>query len=341
MAVERRVKWWIGAALATSTLAIVSFYHYQQRKAPVPVAESLSLAPPVETGLSLTGRVRAKTMIAVPAPIEGILESVDVLDGQEVLTGQLLARIQNSELQTKQELAKLELERIQNRVNSLESQLIAARLEASRADAEASSVLARFNQSEKNFKRQEMLLREGATPRLTFEKTESEYQALKIENDALTAMARQAASKVEITTQNLDEARRQLAEKNDDLDDVDQQVLGTEVHSPVDGVLIAHRAGSGDPVSFEMKDLFQIAVNPGELQAVIDVRPEQANRLRVGQLARILLVEAGNQPVEGTLSTVEPSQVTVDFLAPNQAIRPGLTAQVQIDFVPEAVPLPQ
>lgn len=342
MPVDRIGKIWIGVGIASLFVSSAGFYFYQQRKKPQPVVQVVAPPPPVATEVSLSGRVQARNIVAVPAPIEGILDATDVIDGQEVFTGQLLARIQNSELQEKQDLARLDLERIQNRVNTLESQLIAARLEASRTEAEASNVKTRFNQAEKNFQRQEMLLREGATPRLTYEKAQSEYQALKVENDALSALARQSSSSVEIIMKNLDEARRQLSEKNDDLDDVDQQVLSTEVHSPVDGILVAHRVGAGGTVTFEMKDLFQIAVNPGELQVIVDiqnVQPELVSKISVGQPAQVLLVEAGNQPVEGIVDAVESGQVTVNFNTPDPSIRPGFTAQVRIHFIPEEFPV--
>ncbi len=333
MADERRTVWWISGILTAVLVAGAGIYLYQQRKATVAIAEKPVAPPaPVEISISISGSVRARNLVMVAAPVEGILESADVLVGQEVFTGQFLGRIQNLELDQKKEIAGSELDRIQNRLNNLESQLISERLEASRADAEASSVKSRFGQAEKNFQRQEMLLREGATPRLTYEKAESEYKALRIENDALTAMSRQASGKVQITMQNLEEARRQLAEKNEDLDDVDQQVLSTEIHSPVDGILIAQRAASGDPVTFEMKDLFQVAVNPSELQAVIEVNEEQAARIQVGQPAQVLLTEAGGQPLEGLVSAVQPQQVVIDFSAPLPILRPGLTVQVHIDF---------
>lgn len=333
MADERRTVWWISGIL-TAILAVgAGIYAYQQRKAPDAIAETpVAPPPPVETGISVSGVVQAKNLVLVPAPVEGVLESADVIVGQEVFIGQFLGRIQNIELDQKKEIAGSELDRIQNRINNLESQLIAERLEASRVDAEASSVKSRFGQAEKNFQRQEMLLREGATPRLSYEKAESDYKALRVENDALTAMSRQASGKVQITMQNLDEARRQLAEKNEDLDDVDQQMLATEIHSPVDGILIAQRAVSGDQVTFEMKDLFQIAVNPAELQAIIEVNEEQAARIQVGQPAQVLLTEAGGQPLEGLVSAVKPQQVVIDFSSPVPILRPGLTVQVQIQF---------
>lgn len=329
------VQWRIAAALAViAVVGVVSIRFYRQKSAP-PLSPKVESAAVPEKEIIVSGIVRAKNVVPVGAPIDGTLEAVDVIDNQDIFEGQLLGRIHNSQLELAQEQAKLEVDRLQTRVNSLEAQLIALRLEASRADADATNARVKFNQAEKNYQRQEMLLREGATPRLTFEKAEKEYQTLKAENDAVSEMARQASSKVDICIQNLEEARKLLSEKNEDLDDTQQQVLGTEIHAPVNGILVAHRAASGDSVTRDMKDLFQIAANITELQLVSNVSTDQASKLQVGQPTLIQLAEA-IQPLAGTINSIQGTQVIVDFMSPDPAIRPGLSAQMRIRLEPVA-----
>lgn len=334
MSAERRVRWRIAVVLiALVFIAAISVFFYKRRN-PVVAQKVVQPAPVVETEITLAGQIRAKNIILVGAPIEGTLEGVDVMNGQDIFEGQLLGRVQNTQLQVAEEQAKLEVERLQTRVNSLEAQLISTRLEASRADADATNARSRFTQAEKNYQRQQMLLREGATPRLTFEKAERDFQTLKTESEAVSEIARQASSKVEVTGQNLDEARKLLSEKQEDLDNVQQQLIGAEVHSPVDGLLIAHRAESGGAVTRDMKDLFQIAVNLGELQLTANVTPQQAAKLHPGQQAMILVAEAGNQPLGGIVESIKDGQLVVNFTSPDPAIRPGLTAQIRLPLEP-------
>jgi HlyD family secretion protein len=278
---------------------------------------------------SFSGKIRPQRTIPIPAPIEGTLESVEVIDGQEVYEGMLLARIQNSRLELEQEQAQLEVERLQTRVQNLEAQLIAARLEASRADADASRSRSEFGPAEKNFLRQQTLLREGATPRQQFDKSEKEYARLKSESEALTEMARQAADRVSEVLRNLEEARKQLAERTEDYDDAQQQMLATEVHSPVDGVLFSHRVDAGGQVTRDMKDLFQVAISLAELELVVDLTPAARNSFRPGQEVVIQVAEAGNQPIGGRVKSVNETQAVIEFQSPEAAVKPGLTAQVR------------
>jgi HlyD family secretion protein len=270
----------------------------------------------------------------IAAPMDGTLEAVDLMDGQEVFEGQLLARVRNQRLDLELEEARLELERLQDRVNSLDSLLIGARLEASRAEADAARARAAFAIAEKDYLRQKMLLAEGATPRLTYENAEKEYGSLKAESEALSGMAQGVTARLEVTQKNLDEARRLLADKQQELDAVQSALQGSEIHSPVDGVLIAHRGASGDEVTASMKDLFQVATNLTELEFTAPVTEAQAKLLEPGQPVLLQVAEAGGFPIEGRIRSIAKQQLIVEFVSPDPAVRPGLTAQVRIPLDP-------
>ena len=72
-------------------------------------------------------------VVAVPVPFDGRIQSLPVNVGQDVVEGDLLAEIRSSDLLSQKEISTAELNRLNNRVSTLESNLIAARLEAARA----------------------------------------------------------------------------------------------------------------------------------------------------------------------------------------------------------------
>lgn len=325
----------LGALLAGGALA--AWLQFREKPAPAATAAA-SEAPPSE--LTVPGVIRARHVVLVGAPIDGTLEAMDLLDGQEVFEGQLLARVRSQRLDVELEEAKLEAERLQERVNSLDSQLIAARLEASRAEADAARARAALAIAEKDYLRQKTLLAEGATPRLTYEKAEREYQALKSEAEALAGMAQTTQARLEVTQKNLDEARRLLAEKERDLETVESRIQEGAIHSPVDGVLLSHRAGPGDEVTAEMKDLFQIAVSLAELNFVAPITPDQEKRVQAGQPVIIQIAELGGLPAEGVIKSASKGELVVEFTSPGAAVRPGLSAQARVPLaaVSEAPP---
>ncbi len=325
----------VGAILATSGAAA---WVYRNRTAPKVEVQAEEPQAPEVTELIISGQLRAKHIVPVAAPLDGVLEEVDVIDGQEIFEGQLLGRVQNTALDAEAEQAKAELERLQTRVTNLQSQLISNRLESSRAEADAARARAEFAAAEKDYRRQQMLLAEGATPRLTFEKAEKDYQRLKGESDALSEMARQSSTKIEAATLALDETRKVLADKSADLDEVEQELLSAEIRAPVDGVLLAHRGSSGDEVKRNMRDLFQIGVNLAELELVAKVTPDQATKIQLGQPVAVQVVEAGGGPLLGMVRTIENHEAIIDVSVTEAAVKPGLTAQVRIPLAESSSP---
>lgn len=324
MSAKIRIALAAGAFLAGAAGAV---YYFRPKAAPAPAPQATA---PAETELILAGRIRAKTVVPVGAPIDGVLESVEVVEGQEVFEGQLLARIKNTALDTRIEEAKAEVERLEAKSNGAEASAISARLEASRAEADAARVKASLAMAQRNFSRQQTLLAQGATPRLTYEKAQKELESLTAEAEAVEEIARQSASKVDMAQKAVEEARRLLTEKIADLEDLQAQLLETEVHAPVDGLLVGQKSAAGEEVKRDMKDLFQIAVDLTALELVAEATPVQAARLKPGQPVLIQVVEAGGQALAGAIESVNGTQIVAPFTSPDPAVKPGLTAQVRI-----------
>lgn len=283
-----------------------------------------------ESEMVLTAKIRARFLVSVAAPIDGTLESLETDEGQEVFEGQLLARIHNASLATEEEETRLEIEKLQTRVNSLESQLIAARLELSRAEADSARVKALFQAAEKSYSRQKLLLAEGATARLAYEKSEAEFNATRTEANAAADLARQAGTRIEGFQRALDEAKKSLAQEISAMEDVESRKLAAEVHAPADGLVIRIRAAAGGDVNRAMTDLFQIATNLSQLECVADLTAAQSSKLKPGQTVLLQIAESGSDPLSGTVKSVEGGQAVVEFESSSPQVKPGLTAQIRI-----------
>lgn len=315
-------------AVAAGTLS----WLWRSRTSPEVVAPA---APPrravfMGSEVSLPGKIRAQHLVPVAVPVEGTIEFVGVDVGQDVYEGEVLARVRNTGLETAHQVAAMEAERAQSRLNSLESTYIAVRLEASRAHAEASRAQSDFARAEKAYQRQQMLYREGATPRLVFEKTQKEFEMAQAQYRTLEELARQTAEREESLRKEMDRARRLLEEKNQQLDEAKSNLAGVEIRSPVDGILVGRTKQPGEEVTPQVKDLFQIAVDLSALEAVLEPDPPVLERIRVGQEAILQVAEIPGEGLPGKVKAVRGADVTVEFVNPTPAIRPGFTAQVLI-----------
>lgn len=302
---------------------------HSRQAAPLPVqAQTSQFAP--GTDVSYAGRVRAQQVVTVPAPTTGEVQEYLVEVGAEVSEGQLLARLHNPDLDAARERATEEVARIQDKVNSLESGMIQARLEESRSAADAQRARMELGRVEKVYQRQQLLVREGATPRLVYEKAEREYETAKAENDNLESLSQHVADRVASMQKDLDNAKKLLEEKNQELDQAKEDMQATEVLSPVDGIVVARRGGPGEPVNPAITDLLQIAIDLGSLEVVFDMPPDVARRLPPGYAVAVVVAELGGEPLQGNVKSVQAGQVVVAFTSPSPAVKPGVTAQVRI-----------
>ncbi len=215
-------------------------------------------------------------------------------------------------------------------MNNLDGALIAARLEASRAEADAARARAEFERARKLFERQQMLYREGATPRLVFEKTQKESDNAQAEHTSLVEAARVSGDRVSRLAKDLEGARSALAEREQELEDAKEALLATEVHSPVDGIVVARRGAPGEEINRSVEDLFQIAVDLGALEVALEPEPPVLARLRPGQPALVFVAEAAAQGLPGAVKQVNDGVAVVEFTSPDPAVKPGLTAQARI-----------
>lgn len=276
----------------------------------------------------LPGKIQAKQTVAVAAPIEGTLDRYLVDVGDEVFEGEVLAHIKNEKLESAEANAQSDAERMHTKMVDLESALIAGRLEASRARADATRAKAEYDRTEKIYLRQKMLVGEGATPRLVFEKAERDYQIAKADYEGQEALAKKAEDRVATLTKDIELSKAVMAAKDQDLEDTKAQVASGDVRSPVNGVLVGRRGGPGDTVNPGMRDLLQIAVDLSSLEVVVDPDPRSASRIRQGQAALVQVAESP-EAIQGTVREIKTGRVFIDFASPSPAIKPGLTAQVK------------
>lgn len=283
----------------------------------------------IPTEITLEGKIQAKTVLNVGAPIEGVLDRILVDVGDSVYEGQLLASIKNPKLDSTEQAAQADAAKAVVRVTDAENSSIAARLEAARARADATRARIEFGQAEKAFLRQQMLVREGATPRLVFEKAEQEYNSLKADAESLEQLAKRAEDRVIDLNKELDAVKKRADAKSQDAAEAKAELAGAEVHATVDGLVVGRRGQPGEPVNRSMVDLFQIATNLSSLQVLLTPDSKLLPSIKAGQPALLEIAEAPGG-VLGAVREVKAGQVFVDFASPGQAVKPGLTAQVRI-----------
>jgi multidrug resistance efflux pump len=321
---------WIAAGAVALVVILLAggIWLRRSRGAASPTPASPAPLPPAE--LTATGVIRAQQVVPVPIPVEGVIQNLFADVGAEVSEGELLAEIHSSALEAARQALQSELERARSQAETLQSRLIAARLEAARARGDANRARTDMERAEKVYLRQQLLFREGATPRLTFEKAEREFETAKSTFASLDEIARNAEEQAAALQKSLDEVRKLVGEKTAELEETTTHLAEGEVRAPVAGIVVSRRGQTGETVRPELGDLFQIAVNLSQLEVALELPPPDRKRIRPGQEAVVHVAEMAGEALSGKVREIRDGQVIVEFVNPNPAVKPGTTAQVRI-----------
>ncbi len=300
-----------------------------RRPSKVPPPDPGAPRAPAGAEVILPAGIRAQHVIPVRAPVAGTVEELLVDAGDQVYEGQLIGRIRNTTLDADQQAAAAELEGAHARLSQLENQLIVARADASRARSDAARAQAEFDRADQAYQRQQMLVKQGATPRLVYEKAAREFDAAKTERDTAADLARGAEDRLESVTNSLDLARRSVQDGTATLERGREAAAAAEIHSPATGIVAARTSQVGDEVVPDAQAVFEIATDLAALEAVLEPPAKDLIRIRAGQEALITVADSPD-PVAAQVSEVQGNQVRIRFTSPSPALRPGITAQIRI-----------
>jgi HlyD family secretion protein len=324
-----RGKWLLlsGSLILLALIATAVALLREERAAKANGAKQPEIVPAPQE-ISLPGKIQARNVLSVTAPVRGKIESMLVDAGQEVFEGQLLARISNQGLETTRELAETAAKLAQARISKIESDIISARLEASRARADSIRSRNEFDRADKVYQRQKLLYDNGATARLTYEKSQKEFESAKIEYESLEILARQADDRVYMLGRELQDAKKLLDDKTEQLENAQAHLQTGEIHAPVSGLIVARKGEAGEDHEAGA-ELFQIATDLAALQVLLEAEPSFLARLKPGQTVGVILADVP-ETISGTIEWMNQNQMVIDFVSPTPLVRPGMTAQVRI-----------
>ncbi len=299
-------------------------------EAPPPQESKAPAELPPGTEITLEGVIRAVERIPIAAPVSGVLEEFAVAPGDEVHEGQILGRIANDAIREEEVEARLEFERAQAKLRAQEAELTALRLEESRLAADAARARSELARVEKIYQRQSLLIREGATPRLVFQRAEQDYLAARKERDRIEELLAAAQDRVQAAVAGLEEARKAVAERQQQLDAARSRVESCNLVAPADGIVVRIAKSAGETVEEGFEALIEIASDWTHLELEADAPEAYTKRLAPGDAALVILAELPQGALEAQVKTVAKRQVVIAFTSPTTLVRPGLTATARL-----------
>ncbi len=341
----------LGALLTFAATHFTSGAARQPKPTP-PAAEAKTSAPaqsvtvatvqttPVNRTLKATGTVAAYEYVPVLSQAVG-LQIIEILadEGDTIAAGQVLARLDDSVLQSQLAQAEASVAQANARLAELKAgsrneEIARARQTIRRIQAEIAQAQSDWALAQKRAERNRTLQAEGAIAQdrldeiLNEERSKrSEYEQAQARFGEALEQLRQleAGARPEVIAQ----AQAQLKEARSRLRVVETQLNQTRILSPVSGKIAERNARVGDTTNGQ-NPLFRI-IEAGRLELRLRVPETQLSGIRPGQTVQITSDADSRLKLTGRVREINPvvdeqsRQATVDVDLPvSDSLKPGM-----------------
>ena len=300
-----------------------------------PVAVDVTTAAAIQRDLprffEATGSLAGDQQTDVAPQTAGKVVAVGVDIGSPVRRGQMLVRLDESELKLRVDQAATQVAQAKAAVRQAEEKIglrSGQSFDPNRV-AEVAAARVALELAEKNLRRAEKLIESGDVSRSFYDDQRARRDQLKEQYDVAVAQARQNYAGVDVARTNVANAESQLAIARKNLS-------YAIIPSPIDGIVSERTADLGEYVSPQQKVATVVRINP--LRMRIDI-PEQAiPEVRVGQSVSITTSAWPDKNFAGRVARIAPNvsatsrTLTVEAEIENSsgALKPGQFATVRI-----------
>lgn len=278
-----------------------------------------------------TGSLAGDQQTDVAPQTAGKVVAVGIDIGSAVRRGQMLVKLDDTELKLRVEQAATQVEQAKAAVRQAEEKIGLRPGQAFDPNrvAEVAAAKVALDLAEKNLRRAEKLIESGDISRSFYDEQRARRDQLKEQYEVALAQARQNYAGVEVARTNVANAQSQLALARKNLS-------YAVILSPIDGFVAERTADLGEYVSPQQKVATIVRTNP--LRIRIDI-PEQAiPEVRVGQSVSATTSAWPDKNFAGRVARIAPSvsatsrTLTVEAEIDNSsgALKPGQFATVRI-----------
>jgi len=278
--------------------------------------------------VSATGTLNPVVSVQVGSQVSGQIKEIFVDYNSVVKQGDVIARIdpESFALRVNQAMSDLEAAR---------ATALTQRANVAALQAEVSRAQVAHAETERDLKRNQMLVEKGFVSQAALEKAQS---AVAIAAEQVkTAQAQRAVGDAQIRNGEalVKQRESQLAQARVDLE-------RTTIRAPVDGIVISRSVDAGQTVaaSLQAPVLFQIARNLTDMQVEASIDESEIGRVAIGQDATFTVDSFPGRTFRGKITQVRKAalvvQNVVTYVAiisaanPDLTLLPGMTTNVRI-----------
>lgn len=266
--------------------------------------------------------------IEVGAEVPGKIERVLVEEGEEVLKGQTIAVLENSDFRARLGEARSRVETLRRQKETAEARLVQARAERSRiyngarreerveAKRNFEQVLPEVAQAKNEFERRRRLFDTGDVSRedlersrRVFETAVKQSETLRARYDVVNAEARgddleKAAAAIRLAETEIGETEALIREAETSVRTAEANLDKTIVRSPITGVVLRKRLKDGESVTPENEFGIVTVADVSALRVRVDLDETDVAKVREGQYAYVKADAYGERQFAGKVAKI-------------------------------------
>jgi len=281
--------------------------------------------------------------VVVSALIGGRVATLDVIPGQEVEAGDVVATLDDAALQQQVQVQESQVDIARHRLTLIEAGFRSEEIE--QAEADLLGHQAELAQVEAEFRRSEALYRESVISKQQQEEVRSRYKQAIATHQAATS--RLALLKSGSRREDIALARAELEAAQVKLDYINWEIAQCVIRAPAGGVIAEQFAQPGAWVEPGTDDRHSSALvsifDPSRIQAWVDVNQRDSAHLFVGQAAYLSTDAHPSRRIAAEVIQIMPVanlqkntvQAKLAIAEPPSDFRPELS--VKIEFLPRSV----
>ncbi len=184
--------------------------------------------------VAASGKVFPQTEVKISSDVSGEIVELYVEEGDSVVNGQLLAKIDPDAYRS-------QVERGVAQVNSAKAQLANAEAQINQFEAQKEQIEAQLINAQEIFRRNKQLREEGVISQAEFEQAESNLRALE-------ANLRAAEANIQAAEESAQAAKFQVASSEATLREMQTSLRRTTIYSPMNGIVSRLNVEEGERV---------------------------------------------------------------------------------------------
>jgi HlyD family secretion protein len=335
-----RKPWMWAAALLTLVVIAAAVWKLTAKPAAPAYATAKVERGDVAKTISATGKLQAVTTVQVGSQVSGNVSEIYVDFNSQVKKGQVIARLDPSQLQAQLTQAQANLTSAQMSVQSGQASLAAAEAGVEAAAANVQRLRAAVADAQLNLNRTRELVEAGVSPKRDLEVAQNAYNQAVAQQQQGSAQVNQARAQANAAKSQVAQARAQVAQSSAAVQLASVNLEKTVIRAPIDGVVTSRNVDVGQTVaaSLQAPVLFLIAHDLTQMQVLANIDEADVGQLKNGNSVTFTVDAFPREDFHGQISQIrlEPQAVqnvvtytaVIDVANPEQKLKPGMTANI-------------